>query len=77
MEKFLKMLGALTLVLLLLCLFTVVTAYPVMWTVNYLINPTMLIALFGVSKLTFWKALALSFICGLLFKGSSSKAKKD
>lgn len=52
-------------------------AYPVMWMCNYLFAPSALQAVFGVSRMDFWKALELSVLCSLLFKSSSSSSSKD
>jgi hypothetical protein len=50
-------------------------AYPTMWIVNYLFSATVLTLVFGISKLTFWKALALNWFLGLLRGGSTSSSK--
>lgn len=52
--------------------FSLLLAYPTMWVVNYLFAATTLKAIFGISQLTFWKAFWLNFICGTLFKRSST-----
>ena len=49
-----------------------ICTYPVMWLMNYTLAPSLLVALFGVSKMTFWRTLAFSLLVGLLQKGSSS-----
>lgn len=50
-------------------------AFPTMWLVNYLFTPNVILAIFGVTALTFWKAYWLSVLCSMLFKsvGASSK----
>lgn len=47
---------------------------PTMWLVNYVFTPATLISLFGVAQLSFWKAMGLSTLCAILFKGSSSSS---
>jgi hypothetical protein len=47
-------------------------AWPTLWVINYLVAPTALKAVFGISQLTFWKAFWLNFICGNLFKNPST-----
>jgi len=50
-------------------------AYPVKWIINYLFTPGVLLALFGVAKMTFWRAFWLSYLCSVLFKSSYSSSK--
>ena len=54
-------------------------AYPTMWLVNYLFTPTVLTAVFGVSKFGVYQAMALNTLAGLLVKSGSgsSSSKKD
>lgn len=49
-------------------------AYPTKWVANYLFSEGALLAVFGVSQLTFWKALALNFFMGG-FKNVSTSRK--
>jgi hypothetical protein len=51
-------------------------AYPVKWLVNYVFAPGVLVSLFGTPQIGFWQALALTFLCGILFKSSSSSSSK-
>lgn len=50
-------------------------AYLTLWTVNYLFAPAILMTLFGVGKLTFWKAFCLNFVCASLFKSTTTVNK--
>jgi hypothetical protein len=51
--------------------------YPLMWAINYTFAPGALIALFGVSQLTFWKTFTLSVVTGWLFsRGSGNGGSK-
>jgi len=50
-------------------------SFPLMWAINWLFAPAVLTALFGVSKLTFWRTVILSIITSWLFKGSSTSTK--
>ena len=73
MEDFAKVIGGIVLGGALLAGIAFAFAYPTLWCVNYLFTASVLMAAFGVPALTFWKALWLNVLCGLLFKGSSSK----
>jgi len=50
--------------------------FPVMWLINYLFTPAVLMFLFGIAKITFWKAFWLTFLTSILFKGSSTSSSK-
>lgn len=54
---------------------SLILAFPTMWCVNYLIAPSVLTALFGVSKLTLFKAWCLDFVIGL-FRSTTIAASK-
>lgn len=56
--------------------FALLLAYPTLWVVNYLITPGILIKIFGIPALTFWKAFWLNFLCGSLFKSTSTSSSK-
>jgi hypothetical protein len=76
MQKFLTAVGAFTVGILFVIGIATLGAYPTKWVVNYLFTPGVLIALFGISQLTFWKALALNFIAASLFKGANGRSTK-
>jgi len=65
MKTILAYIGALALIAGLALVF----AFPVMWGINYVFTPQVLLALFGISKLTFWKTLVLDWVTATLFKG--------
>jgi hypothetical protein len=71
MDMLIKVLGFVGLIIFLAVLF----AFPTMWIVNCLFTPATLMALFGVAKLTFFKALMLNTICATLFQSGSSGSK--
>jgi hypothetical protein len=50
-------------------------AYPLMWAINYTFAPAVLVAIFGTASIGAWKAFALSFVCGSLFKSSTTVTK--
>jgi hypothetical protein len=50
----------------------IILALPVMLIVNYLFTQSVLIYLFGIPALTFWKALWLNILCGFIFKSGSN-----
>lgn len=49
-----------------------VFAFPVMWLTNYLFSPALLLSVFGVAKLTFWKAYAFTVFMSWMVKSSYS-----
>jgi hypothetical protein len=63
MEKVFKVLVILGTVVMI----AVIMALPTMWLWNWLI-PT----IFNLIEITFWQALGLNILCGILFKPSSS-----
>lgn len=76
MDKFLVLslavLGAVVLVVGLGLLF----AYPLMCLTNYLFAASFLMTVFGIAKLTFWKAYCLSVLASWLFKTTTTTTKK-
>ena len=71
-----KLLGIGVLVVGLIVGLSLLLAFPTMWLVNYLIAPSALTAVFGISALTFWKAFWLNFLAGILFKSSNINYKE-
>lgn len=60
-----------------LCLgLSMLLAWPTLWLMNYMFTSTALYTLFGVTKLTFWKAFWLNFLVGILFKSSNTTTKE-
>ena len=57
-------------------LIAVISAYPVMWGVNAVFTPAVILAVFGVPQLGFVKALWLSVLCACLFHSSGSSSSK-
>ena len=49
-------------------------AFPIMWLINYTFTTSVLLALFGVPQITFWKTVVLSVVTSWLFKGGSSSS---
>ena len=72
MDKYLKGVGVAVLAAVWIVFFSVIWAYPTKWFVNYLFSPDALYKVFGVFQFTFWRALALNWLCGFLIKGSTS-----
>ena len=64
-------------VLLVVALIVLVLTFPLMWAINWLFAPQVLLGLFGVAKLTFWKTFVLAFITGALFKSYSTSTKSS
>lgn len=76
MEKFLLVLGAFVGVIALVVGLGLLMAYPTMWVVNALFAPSFLTFVFGTSQIGFWQAVYLNFICGWLFKSTTSTSSK-
>jgi hypothetical protein len=72
MEKFLAAVGAAVFAVAFVAGISLLMAYPTMWIVNYLFTSSVISGLFGVTQLTFWKALWLNYITAALFKSSAS-----
>lgn len=56
----------------LITLFGLFSGLAVMYLVNYVFPSTVILAVFGVSHLGFWKAYALAVLFGILFKSTGS-----
>ena len=52
------------------------TAYPLMWAINYTFTTSVLLALFGVPQITFWKTFVFAWVTGTLFKSVSTSTSK-
>jgi hypothetical protein len=50
--------------------------FPLMWAINFVFTPAVIMALFGVSQITFWKTFVLAVTMGWLFKSSSVSTNK-
>ena len=49
-------------------LLSIIFAFPTMWLWNWLMP-----AIFGLCKINVWQAFGLTFLCGILFRGTSNK----
>jgi hypothetical protein len=65
MEKLVIVLSALALI--------TVGAIILAWPTQWLWNHSLVGAVDGVHPITFWQALGINLLCGILFKNSSSK----
>ena len=65
MEEFVRLLVLAFLGFLIVIIFAFVMGFPIMWLWNWLMP-----ALFGLSKISVWKAIGLNILCGLLFRSS-------
>lgn len=72
MDTFFKVVGVIVVSVAGVVGLAIVMAYPTKWMVNYLVSPAALTVVFGAPVLGIWKALALNFICGFLFKSTST-----
>lgn len=68
MEKLLIFLGTIMVILVMSLLF----AFPIMWLWNWLMP-----VIFGLIKITFWQALGVNLLCGILFKNINSISKDN
>jgi hypothetical protein len=66
-----KGIGVVLLFILTVAFLAIIGAYPVMWAVNYLINPDFLGRVFTTTHFGFWDAFALNWLAGALIKGTS------
>lgn len=76
MDKFLKGVGATVLIAVVIAGTAALGAYPIKWTVNYLINPRWLIEAFGTPQIGFWQAFSLLYLAAALIKGTPVVASK-
>jgi hypothetical protein len=76
MTTFLKVVGALVLIALLFLGVATLSAWFVMLLVNYLFTSAVLTAMFGVAKLTLWRAWCLTVLSGILFKSITYNSSK-
>lgn len=65
MEKLAIVLSALALI----AVGAIILAWPTQWLWNH----SLVGAVDGVHPITFWQALGINLLCGILFKNSSSK----
>jgi len=72
METIAKVLGGLILFFGALLLIAAILGFPLMWLWNWLMP-----VLFKLPEITFWQAVGLNVLSGILFKSSSSTTKKD
>ncbi len=69
--------GCLALIILWLCFVfcaAIILALPTMWLWNAVVPD---ITKNAVTTLTFWQALGLNFLCGILFKSSSVSSSSE
>ena len=49
--------------------------FPIMWALNYVFTPAVLVALFGIPQMTFWKTFVFAWVISTLTKGVSTSSK--
>lgn len=54
-------------ILVVVAIVLVIITWPLMLLINWLFAPSLLLAIFGVSHLSFWQTWALMFICSVLW----------
>ena len=67
MNNFLTSLGTLIVAILLIAIFGLILAFPVMWLWNWIMP-----AIFGLVKISFWQAFGINLLCGFLFRGTTT-----
>lgn len=72
MKKIGLIIGAVLIFVLALLGAALILAFPLMWIWNWVI-----VDIFGISKITYWQALGIYWVCGLLFNHSSFTAKNS
>jgi len=70
MKKFVLIIGAFLLALVTWVLKSLVLAYPVMWLWNWLMPD-----IFGLTTISFWQALGLLLLFGILIGDTHAKLK--
>lgn len=71
MDDFLKSVGAVVLIVVVVAFFAIVFAFPTMWLWNWLMP-----LIFGLTKITVWQALGLNLLTGLFFRTSVYRPNK-
>lgn len=72
METFVKLLGLAFSGFLVVIILAFIIGFPIMWLWNWLMPD-----LFGLSKISVWKAIGLSILCELLFKPITKLSSKN
>jgi len=72
MNKITEIIGTVLLVLFIVAVLAFILAFPTLWLWNWLMP-----AIFGLTKITFWQAVGINILSGILFKSSSSSSKKS
>ncbi len=72
METLAKIVGVIVLVAGLIVVMALLFALPTMLLWNWLMPE-----IFGLKAITFWQALGLNILSGILFKSSSESSSKD
>ncbi len=75
-DRILEYIGAFVLAFLLVIGFSLISAFPTKWLVNYLFSEKALISVFGVCPIGFWKSFWLNFFFVIAFKSYYIKESK-
>jgi uncharacterized protein YqfA (UPF0365 family) len=70
-ESIVKALGIIMLAVIIIVFISILFAFPTMWLWNWLMP-----VIFGLPKITIWKALGLNFLFAILFKGNTISTNK-
>jgi hypothetical protein len=76
METVIKAVGTAVLLFGLIVLLSLLFAYPTLLVVNYLFTSSLLLKIFGIPALTFWKAFWLNYLCANLLKSTTTSSSK-
>lgn len=68
MDNFLKVIGGIVLIVIVIVFFGLLFAFPTMWLWNWLVPP-----IFKLTTITVWQAWGLNILTGLFFRTTSTK----
>jgi len=72
METFLKLLGLAMIAFVAIVIIALLLGFPVRWLWNWLMP-----SIFGLAKISFWKAFGVNILCGILFRSSPKITNSD
>lgn len=72
MKKVFEIIGVIFVTIIILGAIALVMAFPTMWLWNWLMP-----VIFGLCKITFWQALGLNLLTGILFRSYNSLSKSE
>jgi hypothetical protein len=76
MDAIWKALGVGAITFAVFALLNLLSTYPLMWAMNYVIPQRFIVAVFGIPAMTFWKTYALAWVCRSLFQSTNIPSSK-